>query len=262
MAGRVPDEAASCPCQSRHGERRARKQAAAPLAKLALAFRIQAGQVGARGPHTPRVRLPPLVEARVLEGRRHDGRSDLAQACRLEQLREVALAYTCQLRLIVDPWVELARRPPEDPERALAAGVIPDARGDHAIPPCHSRHLGESCDGVGHEMDDELGEGGVEGVVGEGQGLCRCLPHVNLRVALADSADERVGGVDGRDRRGPKPRHQLPREGAGATPDVKDSLAGLHHGEVRQLGREEPRIAAHESVVGLRRDVKHQWPGL
>ena len=59
------------------------------------------------------------------------------------------------------------RRLPERAERASAAGVIPDARGDHAAGARHAAHLRQSRDWVGHEMNDELGECCVELVIRE-----------------------------------------------------------------------------------------------
>ena len=67
----------------------------------------------------------------------------------------------------VDLGVELARRLPERAERALPAGVIPDACCDAPAFARHARHLAQPRDGIGHEVDDELGQGGVERPVRE-----------------------------------------------------------------------------------------------
>ena len=49
----------------------------------------------------------------------------------------------------------------------------------------------------------------------------------------------------------PSRADELRGERAGPATDVEDPLAALDAGQVRELGREEPRIAAHETVVCL-----------
>ena len=100
-------------------------------------------------------------------------------------------------------------------------------------------------------MDDELGERRVEPPVRERQPLGGCLVHVDPGETRPNGGDERLRRVDRGDGHGPQPRHELGGERAGTAPDVEDPLAGLDAGQVRELGRQEPRIAAHETVVCL-----------
>ena len=77
----------------------------------------------------------------------------MESGCR-EQLAEVALPDAGQIRLVADAGVELASGAPERAQGAKAAGVIPDARGDHAAGRGHAPHLADPADRIGHEVDD------------------------------------------------------------------------------------------------------------
>ena len=70
-------------------------------------------------------------------------------------------------RLVARRGGELVDRAPERRERAAAARVVPHARRDDAAGPGHARHLAQAQDGVGQEVHDELGQGGVDRVVTE-----------------------------------------------------------------------------------------------
>ena len=103
-------------------------------------------------------------------------------------------------------------------------------------------------------MDDELGQGCIELVVGERQSLGRCMFDPNTRMALSSGDDERLRGIDGRDAVCAEPTDQLRGERAGPAADVEHALAGDHVGEVREQGSERNGIPAHEAVVRVRGD--------
>ena len=108
-----------------------------------------------------------------------------------EELLEMALASTRQPGLVDDVGVELARDVPADAERTAAAVVVPDARGDDATRSGDPRHLPQPADRVAHEVDDQLGQGGVVRVVGEGEVLRGPGAYVDLGQPGAQCGDER-----------------------------------------------------------------------
>ncbi len=98
--------------------------------------------------------------------------------------------------------------------------MVPDAGGDNAarrIYPLHcyrdaidarldSRrdagdacHLAQTCHRIGHEVDDELRQRGVEAVVREGQRVGGGALHVDGGQALTCCCDEGLGRIHGRD---------------------------------------------------------------
>jgi hypothetical protein len=52
------------------------------------------------------------------------------------------------------------------------------------------------------------------------------------------------------------PRDELARERAGPAANVDDPLAGSDAGEVRERSRQAARVAAHEPVIRIGRDVE------
>ena len=68
--------------------------------------------------------------------------------------------------------------------------------------------------------------------------------------------DERGGWIDRRDRIRPEPGHELGGQRPRATADVERPLAGRDAGQVGELRREQPRVAAHEPVVRLGGDIE------
>ena len=139
--------------------------------------------------------------------------------------------------------------------------MVPDARRDHAVAPSDTGHLGQPGDRVGHEMDDELSEAGVERCVRKGQGLGRRLDDVDTRVARRDRRHERLGRIGGGDIRGADARNQLGREGTWSTPDIEHLLTGPDPGELGHLRGQQDRIPAHESVIRLGGDIEtHRSP--
>ena len=106
-------------------------------------------------------------------------------------------------RLVDRLWIERTGGLPEGAQRAFPARVIPHARGDDAAGPDDARHLVEARHGIGHEVDDELGERGVECPVLERQVLRGRLPDLGAGVSLPHRVHEGVGWIDRRDRSGP-----------------------------------------------------------
>ena len=141
-------------------------------------------------------------------------------------------------------------------ERAAAAGVIPDARRHRAARAGDAPHLAKPGDGVGHEVDDELGDRRIERVVGEGEGLGGRLAHVDARVPGARRLDERRGRIDRGDGLGAEPGDELRRQRPRAAPDVQDALARLHSPEIGHLWGEQDGVPAHEPVVGIGGDIE------
>jgi len=99
-------------------------------------------------------------------------------------------------QLVVHVRHEGAGCVPERRERALAAGMVPDAGGDDPARPGHARHLAEARDGVGHEVHDELCECGVERIVRKRKLFGRRLFHRDAGKPLACGRDEALRRVD------------------------------------------------------------------
>ena len=69
---------------------------------------------------------------------------------------------------ILDLGIELARRIPEQAERALTASVIPHARRHDSAWANDAHHFAQPLSGICHEVNDELRENSVECLVREG----------------------------------------------------------------------------------------------
>ena len=181
---------------------------------------------------------------------------DSREARLLEQLAEVARARAGEAGLVRDTGIELAGRAPERRQRRPPAREVPDARCDDAVEPGHARHLGQAGDGIRHEVHDELRERRVEAAVRERQLVRRGEVDVDAGIARPGRGDERLGGIDGRDRVGAEPAHELARQRAGARADVEHRFLVADVGEVRQLRGERRRVPPHEAVVGVGGDVE------
>src|SRR5207237_5793740 len=113
-------------------------------------------------------------------------------------------------------------------------------------------------DRVGHEVDYELRERGIEAPVRKRQVLGGRLPDVDAWIALARRSDEGLGRIDGSDSGRPESRDELSRQCAGPAPDIEHLLASMDSGEVGELRRQLRRVHAHETVVGLRLNLEHR----
>ena len=208
----------------------------------------------ARGADSELVGLPPRLERRVLDLDLERRLVHLAEPGLGEELREMPLARTGELRLVHDVLVERACGVPEDADRPTPAGVVPDARSHDAVLARDTCHLAEPADRVTHEVDDELRERRVERRVGEREALRGRLLHADARMTLARRLDERLRRVDGRDGLRSDPAHELTGQGAGPTADVEHVLRRADAGVIRKEGRERDGIAAHEAVIRARGD--------
>jgi hypothetical protein len=127
----------------------------------------------------------------MLNVNRKSALRDFMQPGFSEELRKVALAGAGKLRLIFDVGIKLPCRDPEQAERPLAAGVIPNTRRHDTMLAGHARHLAQSRDRVCHEMNDELGQGGIERLLAKWQPLRRSLSHGYPSVARSNCCNER-----------------------------------------------------------------------
>ena len=82
---------------------------------------------------------------------------------------QIAVADAGPAGLVIRRRVQFAHRPPERRQRPAAARVIPDARGDQTAGPGDPAHFAQALHRVPHEVHDQLGQRGVEGMIGEWQ---------------------------------------------------------------------------------------------
>ena len=174
---------------------------------------------------------------------------DPAEAGGLEQLRQVTFTNARQLGFVGRVGVELARGVPEDVQRTVPAGVVPDAGRDDPFRPRHPTHLGQATDRIAHEVHDELRKHGIERVVRERQLLGGGPPDVDARVASARGRHERLRRVDGRDSSRSQPPDKLTGQCAGPGTDVQRAHPVAHPGEIGEEGRQRGRVPPHERVV-------------
>src|SRR5262245_22391305 len=161
-----------------------------------------------------------------------------------------------ELVLVLDAGVDVTHRLPERSDRRPLACVVPHAGHDGAAVTRHARHLGDPPRGIRHEVHDQLGKGGVELAVAEGQLLGRAQADVHRWEALAERTDERLRWVDRGDTVRPGPSDELARQHARPCADVENPLAADDSGEVGHLRRQLSGVAAHETVVRLGCDLE------
>ena len=177
-------------------------------------------------------------------------------AGRLEQLGKVTFPSPGEVRLVLSVRIDVVHRLPERRERAAAPGVIPHAGGDPSARPGDPSHLRQPGHGIGHEMNDQLGERGVELVVREGQLLGGAGPHVDPRDAFAQRRDERGGRIDRRDGVDAESLHQQRGQCAGSATDVEHPLTCLQIRHLHELDGQWFGEPTHEQRVGVPRDVE------
>ena len=239
------------PGQRRHSERGGRQHLAAAFAQPGSARRTQTSDVAAGKTDAEGERLPPIIEARMFDLHRQSGLLNFVQPGCSEQLSKVPFARTREPRLILDTGIELPRSLPKEAERPLTAGVIPDARRHDATVARDPRHLAKSLDGLCHEVNDELGQGRVEGLISKRQLLGRSVLHGDPGVTVSSCRHEGLRRIHGGHGGRTQSPHQFGRECAWAATDIEHSVAGRNCREVGKLGGERHRIPAHESVVGI-----------
>ena len=111
------------------------------------------------------VGLPEIVEILVV-GRDGEGAGGyLAQTRTLEAVGDVALRNAGSPLFSLPAGPDGPHRRPEDPQHVHPTWEVPHAGRNGPARRGHPRHLAESSIGIGHEGDDQTGEGGVEGVV-------------------------------------------------------------------------------------------------
>ena len=173
----------------------------------------------------------------------------------VEQLRQrarAAVAHRAPLVARGGGRVERLRGVPEAPQQRHPARVVPHRDGHGTAGLDDAGHLAHARGRVLHEVDDELGEGGVERGVGERERLGGAGADVGAREALRAGGGERRGGVDGGDQLGPaRGRHERAGERARAAADVEHVVAGPHARGGDQLLRELGAVAADVPVVRL-----------
>ncbi len=174
---------------------------------------------------------------------------DLAQPGAVEQPRKGALASTGKLRLILDLGIELARRIPEQAERALTTSVIPHARRHDTAWVNDAHHFTQPLSGICHKVNDELCENSVERLVGKRQLLCRRESHVDAWVTVPGRRDERLGRINSRNEVRSQPPYQLGSKRTWTTADIEHSLTSRDTRKIGQLRREQHRVPAHEAVI-------------
>jgi hypothetical protein len=211
---------------------------------------VETRHVVTGGADAEREGFPPLLEARVLNTDSESAMPDLSEPGLLKQLRKMAFTCSGQSCLTFGPGIALPDRLPEQAEWTTAAFVVPDTRRHDTMPACHTAHFPKACDGVRHEMDDELCERGIECVILEREPLRGRSSHRDSGVAFLSRRYEGLRRIDRRDRRWSQSPHQFRGQRTRAATDIEHSLPGSNCREIGEEGSERYRIPAHESVVG------------
>ena len=199
------------------------------------------------------VGLPPRLERRVLNTDLEERLLDLAESGLGEELGEVPLARTGELRLVHDVLVERERCFPEDADR-------PARRRDPthaATTPCagHTCHLPEPADRVTHEVDDELRERGVETRVRERDALRGSLPDADTGIRSRGLATNGSDGSTAVTASGPN-LARARRSGRPARSRRRARAPPCRCWRDPQEGRERDGVAPHEAVIRARGDRK------
>ena len=96
-------------------------------------------------------------------------RLGLVQSSLGEEPGQMALAGAGQVRLVFGGRIQRAHCRPEHGQRPAAARVVPHAGTDDPAGPGHPAHLPQAQYRIGHEVDDQLGQRGIEDVIRERQ---------------------------------------------------------------------------------------------
>ena len=136
----------------------------------------------------------------------------------------------------------------------MATAVVPDARGHDAAGPGDTSHLAEPRDRIGHEVDDELGQRGVELVVHERELLRDGSSNRDVGLAGLRGGDEGLRRVDRSNGGRPQPSDQLRGQRAWPAADIEHPLPCDDAGEVGEHRGEPDRVPTHEPVIGVSSD--------
>ena len=151
----------------------------------------------------------------------------------------MAFANACEMGLVDEVGIELARCIPERADRASAASVVPDRRRHDTALTGHTHHLGHSARGVIHGQDHQLCKGRVELRVLERQLLGGPTSHVDAGMTLLYCCDERLRWIDRTNRCRTESFDQLAGQCARSASDVEHSLARGDCCEIGQLRRKQ-----------------------
>jgi len=198
--------------------------------------RIEPRHVAAGRADADRERLPPRFEGRLLDLDEQRALFDFVQAGLIEQHGEPAPAGAGKRRFVLDVVVELPRRVPEQTQRPLAAGVIPDTSGNDSARSRHARHLAQPEHRIGHEMNDQLRQHGIEQTIPVRQLLGDTTLDLDPGMATPSLRDEQLRGIDSTDRASPEPLDQLLRRRARAAAHIERPPTGDDAGELGELG--------------------------
>jgi len=182
-----------------------------------------------------------------------------AQIRLVEQLSEMTFMCSREIRFVSYLGIELAGGLPKLRQGCAAPRVIPDTRGNDSTWRGNALHLAQACNGITHEMHDELREGCIEHGIVERQLLGGGASHVDSRIATPRGSDEGLGRVDRANSSHSDSLDELRRERTRPAADVHYPLPDSDPAQVGELGCELCRISADEPVVGFGRDVEpHQ----
>src|SRR5271165_190356 len=145
-------------------------------------------------------------------------------------------------------------RSPEDVEHVHAVAQVPQRRRDRAAGPDDAVQRGKRAAAIRDEIEDQLAQRAVEGIICKAQRreiadfelelrrhlVAPCERHVCRRRVDADEFRARCARGDGK------------REIAGARSDVENAVAVVHLREIEEQRRELRRPAPHETLVGGR----------
>ncbi len=179
------------------------------------------------------------------------GRNPLEPRCAPER-RELDRCAERHRPLVGCLGIDRDRGVPEGAQDGHALPIVPGARGDPAAASRHAAHLGHAGAGIGHEVDDELGQGGIERIVGEGEPLRGGDHRLDSRQSRAARSGERFRGVDARHMIGPEDAGEFSRERSRAATHVQHAVSGLH-ADCGDEGPGEPsRMPSHVLLVRVR----------
>ena len=140
-------------------------------------------------------------------------------------------------------------------QRPAAARVVPHARRDHPAGPGHPAHLPQPPHRIGHEMNDQLRQRGIEGAVGERQPLGRGKPDIYPGQPLPHRGGERRGRFHRADRARAARLTSTAVSAPGPQP-TSSSRCPRRPRPDQRTPRERLGVLPHESQIGARADIE------
>ncbi len=212
---------------------------------------IRSGRTDAEG-----VRLPPLLESGVCHAdgqRRSPGAGKPGQT---EQPGQVTRTGPRQSRLVRNGQVKITRGPPEQRERPSLSAVVPDAGSDDSGRPGDAAHFAKARYRILHEVDYQLSERQVEGVVRVWQKFGGGQPGVHTRESFADSGDKGLRRINCGYRASAKAAYKFSCERPWPAANVERAVGWPRIRQVGELHRQRRGVAAHEPPIGTGADIK------